>query len=287
MSVIGLALPWPFDREYMQLALAVGLVVGACAPLIGAFLVDRHLALLGDGIGHLAFAGVAAGLLLSISPIWTALVVAVVGAVLVEWLRTRGKASGDLALALFFYGGIAAGAVLASRAATNGITVNIVPYLFGSILTVTWNDVRVIMVLGVIIVVTLLLAGRALFAIVLDEESARVAGLPVDALNTLLAALTAVTIVAAMRVVGVLLVAALMVIPVATSRLLARSFAGTIAGASAVGVASVVIGLAAARQWELAPGGSIVLTAVACFAITSVGTGLVRRTGPRPVVPGI
>ena len=90
-----------------------------------------------------------------------------------------------------------------------------------------------------------------------------------------------------MRVVGVLLVAALMVIPVATSRLLARSFAGTIGGASAVGVASVVIGLAAARQWELAPGGSIVLTAVACFAITSIGTGLVRRAGPRPVVPGI
>ena len=162
------------------------------------------------------------------------------------------------------------------------------PYLFGSILTVTWNDVRVDRrCSALIIVVTLLLAGRALFAIVLDEESARVAGLPVDALNTLLAALTAVTIVAAMRVVGVLLVAALMVIPVATSRLLARSFAGTIAGASAVGVASVVIGLAAARQWELAPGGSIVLTAVACFAITSVGTGLVRRAGPRPVVPGI
>ena len=99
------------------------------------------------------------------------------------------------------------------------------PYLFGSILTVTWNDVRVIIVLGVLIVTTLVFAGRALFAIVLDEESARVAGLPVDTLNTLLAALTAVTIVAAMRVVGVLLVAALMVIPVATSRLLARSFA--------------------------------------------------------------
>jgi len=106
-AVLAVTLPWPFDREYMQLALAVGLVVGACAPLVGAFLVDRHLSLLGDGIGHLAFAGVAAGLLLSISPIWTALVVAVVGAVLVEWLRARGKASGDLALALFFSGGIA------------------------------------------------------------------------------------------------------------------------------------------------------------------------------------
>lgn len=279
-------MPWPFDRDYMQLALLAGVVVGACAPLIGAFLVQKRMSLMGDGLGHVAFAGVAAGLLLEVWPIWTALIAAVGGAVLIEWLRTHGRASGDLALALCFYGGIALAVVLASRASA-GSSVNVLPYLFGSILTVTWNDVRVIMVLGVIIVVTLLLAGRALFAIVLDEESARVAGLPVDALNTLLAALTAVTIVAAMRVVGVLLVAALMVIPVATSRLLARSFAGTIGGASAVGVASVVIGLAAARQWELAPGGSIVLTAVACFAITSIGTGLVHRAGPRPVVPGI
>jgi zinc transport system permease protein len=157
--------------------------------------------------------------------------------------------------------------------------VNIVPYLFGSILTVTASDVRVIVVLGVVIVATLLLAGRALFAIVLDEESARVAGLPVDALNTLLAALTAVTIVAAMRVVGVLLVAALMVLPVAASRLVARSFRGTLVGAVLVGIASVVGGLAAARQWDLAPGGSIVLTTVAIFAVTAVIGSVRGRSG--------
>jgi zinc transport system permease protein len=271
--MLALTLPWPFDREYMQLALGVGLVVGACAPLVGAFLVDRHLSLLGDGIGHLAFAGVAAGLLLSISPIWTALVVAVVGAVLVEWLRTRGKASGDLALALFFYGGIAAGAVLASRAATNGITVNIVPYLFGSILTVTAADLALVAAIGVVIVITVVLAHRAWFAIGLDEESARVMGLPVNGLNALLAALTAVTIVAATRIVGVLLVAALMVLPVAAARLLARSQTRTLAIASAVGVASVILGLGAARIWGLAPGGTIVLTSAVIFAVTSVLTG--------------
>jgi zinc transport system permease protein len=274
MSVmLALTLPWPFDREYMQLALGVGLVVGACAPLVGAFLVDRHLSLLGDGIGHLAFAGVAAGLLLSISPIWTALVVAVVGAVLVEWLRTRGKASGDLALALFFNGGIAAGAVLASRAATNGITVNIVPYLFGSILTVTPADLAVVAAIGVVIVITVVLAHRAWFAIGLDEESARVMGLPVNGLTALLAALTAVTIVAATRIVGVLLVAALMVLPVAAARLLARSQTRTLGIASAVGVASVILGLGAARIWGLAPGGTIVLTSAVIFAVTSVLTG--------------
>jgi zinc transport system permease protein len=271
--VLALWLPWPFDREYMQLALAVGVVVGACAPLIGGFLVDRHLSLPGDGIGHLAFAGVAAGLLLSISPIWTALVVAVVGAVLVEWLRTRGKASGDLALALFFYGGIAAGAVLASRAATNGITVNIVPYLFGSILTVTNTDLALVGGIGVVIILTVVVAHRAWFAIGLDEESARVMGLPVNALNALLAALTAVTIVAATRIVGVLLVAALMVLPVAAARLVARSQTRTLAIASGVGVVSVVLGLAAARAWGLAPGGTIVLVSALVFAVTSVVTG--------------
>lgn len=269
---MNLPLPWPFDREYMQLALVIGIVIGACAPLVGAFLVDRHLSLMGDGIGHLAFAGVAAGLLLSISPIWTALVVAVLGALVVEWLRARGT-SGDLALALFFYGGIAAGAVLASRAATNGVTVNIVPYLFGSILTVRPSDLWTVAAIGVAIVATVAAAHRAWFAIALDEESARVMGLPVTALNALLAVLTAVTIVAATRVVGVLLVAALMVLPVASARLIARSRTRTLLIGAGVGVVSVVLGLGAARAWGLAPGGTIVLVSTIVFAITSVARG--------------
>jgi zinc transport system permease protein len=279
-------MPWPFEREYMQLALVAGVVVGACAPLIGAFLVQKRMSLMGDGLGHVAFAGVAAGLLADVWPIWTALIAAVAGAVLIEWLRARGRASGDLALALCFYGGIALAVVLASRA-NAGSSVNVLPYLFGSILTVTWSDVRVIIALGALIVVTIVFAGRAMFAIILDEESARVSGLPVDALNTLLAALTAVTIVAAMRVVGVLLVAALMVIPVATSRLVARSFATTIVGAAVVGVGSVIVGLTAAREWALAPGGAIVLTAVAAFALTTIAAGVARRAGVGPVLPGL
>ena len=139
MSLLGvLPLPWPFEREYMQLALAAGLVVGATAPLIGIFLVQKRLALMGDGIGHVAFAGVAAGLLAGIWPIWTALVVAAIGALAIEWLRTRGRAPGDVALALFFYGGIAAGVVLVSKADAG--SANVLPYLFGSILTVALSQ---------------------------------------------------------------------------------------------------------------------------------------------------
>jgi zinc transport system permease protein len=266
----------------MQLALAAGLVVGATAPLIGVFLVQRRLSLMGDGIGHLAFAGVAAGLLAEVWPVWTALVVAVGGALLVEWLRTSGLAGGDLGLALVFYGGIAAAVVLASRARAG--SVNVFPYLFGSILTVDRGDVVVVVVLGVVVVLAMALCGRALFAALIDEESARVAGVPVTALNALLAVLTAVVVVAAMRVVGVLLIAALMVLPVASSRVVARSFRAAVAGAVGVGMLSVVVGLWAAREWSVAPGGAIVLTAAATFGVASVAGAAVSRR--RPSAPG-
>ena len=268
--VAALPLPWPFDREYMQLALAAGLAVGASAPLIGVFLVQRRLSLMGDGIGHVAYAGVGAGLLLEVWPVWSALAVAVVGALAIEWLRSRGRATGDLALSLLFYGGIAAGVVMVGKADVGSVNVN--SYLFGQILTVQASDVAVVVALGLGILLAVAVTGRALFALVLDEESARVAGIPADGLNALLAVLTAVTVVAAMQVVGLLLVAALMVMPVATSRLTATSFRATVAGAVIVGVVSVVAGLAAARQWGLAPGGSIVLVAALLFAIAAVVT---------------
>jgi zinc transport system permease protein len=268
-------LPWPFDRTYMQLALLAGVVVGATAPLIGVFLVQKGLSLMGDGIGHVAVAGIGASLLLATSPTWTALVVAVAAALVIEFLRTRGSATGDLALALVFYGGIAAGVVLASRSATN---TNLQPYLFGSILTATADDVWTVIGLGTLIVVAIAITGRALLAVVLDEDSARVAGIPARTLSTLLAVLTAVTVVMAMRIVGVLLIAALMVLPVATSRLLARSFRATLLGAVVVGIVSAVVGLYAARQWALAAGGAIVLVAAALFALASIVAGA-RRAG--------
>jgi zinc transport system permease protein len=269
------ALPWPFDRSYMQLALIAGIVVGATAPLMGVFLVQKGLSLLGDGLGHVAVAGIGAALLFNTSPTWTALLFAVIAALVIEWLRARGSATGDLALALVFYGGIAAGVVLASRSATN---TNLQPYLFGSILTATASDIWTVVALGAVIVVAIGFTGRALLAVVFDEDSARVAGIPARSLNTLLAVLSAVTVVMAMRIVGVLLIAALMVLPVATSRLLARSFRGTLIGAVGVGVLSAVLGLWAARQWALAAGGAIVLVTAALFSLASLIAG-VRKAG--------
>ena len=270
-----LPLPWPFDRGYMQLALLAGLVVGACAPLIGTFLVQKRLSLLGDGIGHIAFAGVAVGLATGVWPVWTALVAAVAGAVAIEWLRSRGHTAGDLALALFFYSGIAAGVVVMSRART--LDASAIGYLFGQILVVSPGDAWTIVAIGAVVAGAVAVSWRALLSIVIDEEAARVGGLPVDRLNLLLAALVAVVVVAGMRVVGVLLVAALMVLPVGTAQRLATSFRLTLVLASGVGAGSVVVGLAAARLWDLAAGGTIVLVAAAAFALSSLAG---RRPAP-------
>jgi zinc transport system permease protein len=269
-----LPLPYPFDLAFMQRALVAGLVVGAFAPLIGTFLVQKRMALIGDGIGHLAFAGVALGAVVGVYPLWTALGVSTAGALGLERLRSRRKASGDLALALFFYSGIAFGIVLLSRELN---PTNVLVYLFGQILTVTDVEVLVIVILGAAVAAAILGVRRALFAVVADEEWARVAGLPVGMLNNLLAVTTAVAVVASMRVVGILLVAGLMVLPVASAQLLARSFRGTLAWATGIGMASVVVGLMASRQWNLASGGMIVLVAAATFALVAVASGVRSR----------
>ena len=271
---MNLPLPYPFDLEFMQRALVAGLAIGIAAPLIGAFLVQRRMALLGDGIGHVAFAGVAAGLLAGVWPIWTALLASIAAAVLIEWLRALDKATGDLALALFFYGGIALGNVLAYKAGASA-SASTNSYLFGSVLTVDMGDVRVVVGLAALVMVVIAVAGRALFSVVVDPESAHVAGLPVRALELLLAVLAAVTIAGAIRVVGTLLVASLMVLPVATSRLIARSFASTLGIASAIGALSVIVGLWCSRAFDVAPGGTIVLTACGWFVV-GVVAGVVR-----------
>jgi zinc transport system permease protein len=264
----SIPLPYPFELGFMQRGLVAGVVVGTFAPLIGTFLVQKRMSLIGDGVGHVAFAGVGAGLFAGIYPVWTALGFAIAGALGVEWLRSRRRASGDLALALFFYSGIALGVVLAS--ARGGIGTSVLGFLFGQPLTVDVTELALILVLGAVVATVMLVLRRVLFAVVTDEDWSRIAGLPVGAANGVLAVLTAVAVVAAMQVVGILLVAALMVLPVASAQLLARSFGATLRVAVAVGVGAVVVGLAVSRIWGLAPGGTIVLVAGGTFLLVAI-----------------
>jgi zinc transport system permease protein len=256
------------DTEFMQLAFAAGAVVGILAPAVGFFLVQRNMSLVGDGIGHTAFAGVAAGYLLGISPVLTALVAAVAGAVGVEWLRSRHRTVGDQALALLFYSGLGAGVVLASSA--GALNVNLFSFLFGSILTVTREDLLVIAVLGIGGLAAMALLYRALVGTVVDEEGARVAGVPVVALNVLVAGLAGLTIGLSMQIVGILLIAALMVLPVTASGRVAWSMRSTILLAMGIGLASVFSGLTIAYYADLPPGGAIVLVAAGAFVLASL-----------------
>jgi zinc transport system permease protein len=269
-------LPYPFDLLFMQRALVAGLAVGIFAPMIGTFVVQKRMSLIGDGIGHVAFAGVGAALLASVWPVWGALAFAVAGALGLEWLRSRRAASGDLALALFFYSGIAAGVVLANLG--GGLDANLLVYLFGQPLTVDGPEIGLIVTLGVAIVATVLVLRRVLFAVVTDEEWSRVSGLPVGLVNAVLAVLIAVSVVAAMRIVGILLIAAMMVLPVASAQLLARSFSGTLRWSVALGVVSVVAGLAAARIWGLSSSGMIVLIGAGVFGVLAL---VKRGASPR------
>ncbi len=223
----------------------------------------------GDGIGHVAFAGVAAGILLDVSPVLTALVAAVLGGIAIELLRSRGGAAGDQALAIVFYTGIALGVVLVAQA--GALNVDLFQYLFGSILTITRGDLALIAALGAVGLATIVLLYRAFAAVIIDEEGARVAGVPIGSLNVALAALAAVTIALSMRVVGILLVAALMVLPVSAAGRVAWSMRSTLVLSTAIGLASALIGLTISYYADLPPGGTIVLVAAGVYLALSGG----------------
>ena len=262
------------ELEFMRLAFAVGIVVGILAPTVGFFLVERRQSLVGDGLGHVAFAGVAAGYLLDVSPVLTALAFAVTGALAIEWLRSRGGTAGDQALALVFYTGIALGIVLVSAA--DRLDVGLFQFLFGSILTVTWSDLWVVLALGLTSLGAIALLYRGLVGAVLDEEGSRVAGVRVGVMNTIVAVLAALTVGISMRIVGILLIAALMVLPVIAAQRVAWSLRSTLGLAMGFGLGSVLVGLAVSYYGNLPPGGTIVLLAAGASVVALLVGPLAR-----------
>jgi len=271
----------------MQRALIAAVLAGLVAPVLGTYLVQRRLSLLGDGIGHMALTGVAVGWLvggtLGVTPhdalaVPGAVVASIIGAVVIELVRERGRTSGDLALALLFYGGIAGGVLLIGVA--GGTTANLNGYLFGSIATVTLTDLWLTIGLAVSILAVGIGLRPALFALSHDEEFARASGLPVRLLNIVVAVLAALTVSVAMRVVGVLLVSALMIVPVATAQLVTRSFRGTMTAAMVIGLAVSVSGLSLTYVHPLSPGATIVVLAIGVFGVVSLARPLLGRRSP-------
>ena len=262
--------------DFMRQALLAAFLAGVAAPLVGTFLVQRRMSLIGDGMGHVALAGVAVGILTGQQPVVTALVAAVAAGVAIELIRASGHTSGDVALAVMFYGGIALGVVLIARS-TASSPANLTAYLFGAILTTSPGDLVVLALLALVVLVTTVALRPRFFAVANDEEYARSAGMPVMAYNLVLAVLTAVTVVVSMRVVGLLLISALMIIPNATAQLLARSFGASVRWAVLIGVLCSVGGVLVSYAAETPSGGTIVLLAITTFLLVSAGAAVLRR----------
>jgi len=274
MTGVAAALQDMLASPMMVRSLIAALLVGLTGPVVGTYLVHRRLAMLGDGIGHISLTGVAlgwlAGTAANVTPAdqWAipgALIVSVLGAVTIELVRQSGRTSGDVALAMLFYGGIAGGVLLIGLA--GGTSAQLNSYLFGSIATVRWSDIGIIAVLGVLILLVGVGLSPALYSVSNDEEFARSTGLPVRALSLVIAVLSALTVAVSMRVVGSLLVSALMIVPVAIAQLFTRSFRSTMSWAMGIGTVLCLTGLTITYFVNLSPGAMIVVLAIVVYAV--------------------
>ena len=264
-------------NPFLQRGLAAGVFIGVTGPLIGAYVVNRQMALIGEALAHTAFAGVAVGLLLGSFVEWadyplvTAVIVAVLAALGLQYLATHTDAYGDVPLAILLTGSFAFGLAIISTGVGFGRTVN--SYLFGSILTVTYGDVRLMAGLSAVVIVTVALTHKQLLFITFDREAARLARINVRLYDTLLIVLTALVVVAAMQILGAILVAAMLVVPVAAAMQLVDSFDRMLLLSVAVGEVAVVGGILVSGVLGAASGPMIVLTAIAiylgCLAVTA------------------
>jgi zinc transport system permease protein len=254
------------EFTFMQKALVACLAVCAVAPLVGAFVVQRGQSLIGDGMGHVAFAGVGMAFLFGFAPLLGAAGLSVLAAVVLYRLQ-RGGLSGDLSLALIFYGGIALGYLVLTR---SGMGVNgVLGLLFGSPLNLTWAQTATVVGLSLAVLAIIMALYGPLLSMAFDEQAARVGGVPTDALSLVLTIVVALIVVGAMRAIGLLLVAGMMVVPVAAAAQVARSYRGTLLLASAIGAGSAIAGLSFAFYADFTPGSSIVMVAIGCHLVAT------------------
>ena len=265
-----------FTYEFAQRALIASLLIGLVAPLVGTYLVQRRLALLGDGAGHVALTGVGLAILFGWTPIPLALVTATLGTVLIELIRDRSKAAGDLALALVFYGGIAGGVFFASLS-PGGTSAALNSYLFGSLTTASRADLIYLALITIIIFIIIYLWGQNIFAVGIDTDIAKVQNIPVKVTAIVLAVLSALTVVVGMRVVGLLLVSAIMIIPVAAAQQITNSFKSTMFLASFLGLISSLAGLLISFFVDVPPGPTIVMVSLGIFAIMAIAAAPLKR----------
>ena len=260
---------------FMQRALISAIAISVICSIVGLFLVLKRHSLFGDALAHVAFGGISLGLFLGVYPLWTAYIVAILSAVGVNKLRESTKIPPDSSIAVLLTSGLAIGVILISI--SGGFTLNLFSLLFGNILLVSNDDVIMILITAAIVIPVIYILYKKLVLIIFDENQAKVSGLNVTWINTLFIILASITIIASIRLVGVLLISSLIVIPNITALMLGKGFKKTIFISCAMSVFSVVFGIVISYYSNLAPSGMIVLTMVSMFLITVIAKNMKIR----------
>jgi len=263
-----------FQYGFMLRAMIAGVIIGVMAPVIGTFLVVKRYSRLADTLAHVSLAGVALGLIMRSDPVLMAIVISLAVALSVEFLGARNRIFGESLLALMLWSGMAVAVVLISIG--GGFKVDLFSYLFGSILTVTRNDLIFLVIMAIIILLMISVFYKELFLICMDEEIARVGGINTRIFNMLLMVMAAFTVAFSMKIVGILLIGALMVIPVLTAMQLSRSFKQTLCLSVIVSLLSVISGLIISYLYDIASGGAIVLMCLVIYIFVMLYKGYVK-----------
>ncbi len=266
-----------WQYAFMQRALVGGVVVGLLSAVIGVYIVLRGMSFIGAGVAHASFGGVALGFLLEVNPLWAAVAFCLAVAWGIGLVTRRGGIKEDTAVGIFFASTMAFGVLLIGL--MKGYNADLFSYLFGSILAITRSDLRLVVGVGVLVLLTVALFYKEFLFITFDPETARVNGLPEPFLYYLLLALVALTVVISIKVVGIVLVSALLVTPAAAAYQLSRSFGKMMALSALFGVSSTVVGLLLSYYLDTASGATIVLTATAIFALALLWRYVVVERG--------
>ena len=265
-----------FSYPFMVRAFTVGALVALCSALLGVSLVLKRYSMIGDGLSHVGFGALAIAASLNVAPLAVAIPVVIVAAVLLLRIRGNSRIKGDAAIALISTSSLAVGVMVISM--TTGMNTDVYNYMFGRILAMSDEDVRLSVVMAVIVLVLFVFFYHKIFAITFDETFAQATGVKADLYNTLIAILTAVTIVLGMRMMGALLISSLIIFPALTSMRVCKTFKSVIINSALISVVCLVIGITVSYVWGTPAGASVVMANIVALLIYTV-IGLIRNRG--------
>ena len=272
MEMIFEMLSYPF----MVRAFTVGALVALCSALLGVSLVPKRYSMIGDGLSHVGFGALAIAASLNMAPLAAAIPVVIAAAVLLLRIRGNSRIKGDAAIALISTSSLAIGVMVISM--TTGMNTDVYNYMFGSILAMSEEDVLLSVVMAVIVLVLFVFFYHKIFAITFDETFAQATGVKADLYNTLIAVLTAVTIVLGMRMMGALLISSLIIFPALTSMRVCKTFRSVIINSAVISVVCLAAGITVSYVWATPAGASVVMANIAALLIYSL-IGLIRNKG--------